>query len=225
MKIIKFDSIDSTNSYLKTHENEYENFTFVFSKFQTSGKGRENRTWFSEANKNLIFSYLIKDKNLISKYKAISLGTATLVARFLEKFKNFDVQIKWPNDIYVEGKKICGVLLEGNLPNYLVVGVGLNVNQTNFNDEYRTPPTSIKLISKKDSDLDKLSEDISNFIVKHIVKKDFEKKTYDFVCSHNYLLNKKVKVNNVSGVVTGVDKNFNILIDDKPVESREIDIL
>ena len=84
MKQIHFEVINSTNTYLKENYTSLENFTFVSASFQNEGKGRLDRKWFSKKSENLLFSFLIKDRELLKKYKALSIGTATLVARFLE---------------------------------------------------------------------------------------------------------------------------------------------
>ena len=225
MNCIHFDEIDSTNKYLKDNFETLENFTFVSTDYQSSGKGRENRVWLSKKFENLLFSILIKDKLLLKKFNVLSIGTATLIARFLELKGLKNVSVKWPNDVYVNDKKICGILLEGNVDKFLAIGVGLNVNQTLFDGDYRVNPTSMKTELKEDVNLESLEVELFEFIFKHINQKLFTKKTYDFLNSHNYLLNKKVKAGNITGIVNGITKEFELLIGDVPINSLEILIL
>lgn len=225
MYCLHFDEIDSTNKYLKENFDSLENFTFVSSDYQSGGKGRENRVWLSNKSENLLFSFLIKDESLLKKFNVLSIGTATLVARFLELKGLKNVSVKWPNDVYVNDKKICGILLEGNVNKFLVIGVGLNVNQTKFDGDYRVDPTSMKIELKEDISLEALEVELFEFIFKHINQKLFTNKTYDFLNSHNYLLSKKVKAGNITGIVNGITKEFELLIGDVPINSLEISIL
>lgn len=225
MEIINFDSVDSTNKYIKENHDSLEDLTFVNALFQSNGKGREDRVWNSDKNLNLLFSFLIKDKNIIKKYKSLSIGTATLIARFLEIKGIKNVMVKWPNDVYVNNKKICGILLEGEMPKYLVVGVGLNVNQTEFKGDFRVPPTSMKNELKNDFDLNKLKDELFSFLTKHIKQINFEGKTLRFYSKHDYLLGKNVEINKVKGFVKGITKDFEIIVGNNKFSSGEITIL
>lgn len=225
MNLIHFEEIESTNKYLKDNFEELENFTFLSTDYQNSGKGRENRVWYSPKSENLLFSFLIKDQTLLKKFNVLSIGTATLIARFLELKGLKNVSIKWPNDVYIGDNKICGILLEGNVNQYLVIGVGLNVNQTKFDGIYRVKPTSIKIELKEDTNLENLKLELFEFIYKHINQKLFNKNTYNFLNTHNYLLNKKVKAGNIVGNVNGINTNFELLIDSTSTNSFEIEIL
>lgn len=225
MNCIHFDEIDSTNKYLKDNFETLENFTFVSSDYQSGGKGREDRTWHSNKHENLLFSFLIKNKSLLKKFNVLSIGTATLVARFLELKGLKNVSVKWPNDVYVNDKKICGILLEGNVDKFLAIGVGLNVNQTLFDGDYRVNPTSMKIELKENINLEALEVELFEFIFKHINQKLFVKKTYEFLNSHNYLTNKKVQAGNITGIVNGITKEFELLIGDTAINSLEIKII
>jgi BirA family biotin operon repressor/biotin-[acetyl-CoA-carboxylase] ligase len=139
--IIKLDAIDSTNDYLKqlAKENELENYTIVIASEQTKGRGQMGAKWHSEPGKNLTMSILIKDvrlegSNLFDFNVAIILG----VMKVLSLLKIPDITIKWPNDIMAGTKKVGGMLIENALKSdgsfTSVVGLGLNLNQTNFKD-------------------------------------------------------------------------------------------
>ena len=154
MKEIHFKNIDSTSNHLKSNYVKYENLTFVSADFQTNGHGRNNRKWESNCNENLLFSILIKEKKLINKYKNLSLSSAVVICEVLKEFMIENISIKWPNDVFVNDRKIAGVLLEsvsyGRDIEALILGVGINVNSVKFGNDMITQPTSISLeVDKK----------------------------------------------------------------------------
>lgn len=139
------------------------NFTFVSADYQTAGRGRIGRRWESASRQNLTFSVLIKDKTLVEKFGLISVGSAVAVMNVLKSFGISGVSVKWPNDVYVNGKKICGILLDGITLNgalgEVVVGIGLNVNQTDFGAELSNA-TSVKAELLADVDLKKIKSSV-----------------------------------------------------------------
>ena len=229
---IHFNEIDSTNNYLKNSYRLLNNFTFVSADYQSKGKGRNNRVWTSKPGENLMFSFLIKDKSLIVHAPIISLLTAIEVAKLLETYKIQKVSVKWPNDVLIADKKVCGILAEGELPNYLIVGVGINVNQKDFPADLRRPATSLSLMLNEDIDIDELRDKLFNQIVSSLINLEFDKKL-DYFRKHNYLLNKRVKATfdnqEFIGEVIGIDDSFCLQIQSRDVvlniDSGEIEIL
>lgn len=170
MKHIHLSNIDSTNAYLKRNYKELDNYTFVSSDSQDKGRGRNNREWKSENGKNLLFSLLILDQELINQFKELSILTAYSIIKVLEKMNIKGLSIKWPNDIYVNDKKICGILLEAvttDKTDCLIIGVGLNVNQKEFVGDYLTPPTSLINILVNSIDTNVLQNAIFNELVEN----------------------------------------------------------
>ena len=227
-----FEEIDSTNNYLKNSYQLLDNFTFVSADYQSKGKGRNNRVWESEKGTNLMFSILIKDPELLKNFAHLSIMMAVIVSDLLENYNVNNVSIKWPNDILVNDKKICGILSEGQLPNYVVIGVGLNVNQETFPDGLRRPATSLKNELKKQIDINELEQRLFPLIINSF--SSLERSDYlSFFDNHNYLLGKRVKtiINQqiFIGEVVGIDDYFNIqiLCDDVllHVDSGELEIL
>ena len=229
---IHFQEIDSTNTYLKNAYKLLDNFTFVSTDYQSHGKGRNDRIWNSEPGENLMFSFLIKDANLIKQSPIISLLSAIEVAKAIETYKIKDVSIKWPNDVLIGDKKVCGVLAEGQLPDFMVVGIGLNVNQKTFPEGLRRPATSLRLEFKKDINIEELKEKLFPQIVDSLTNLDLNA-SLEYFRKHNYLLNKKVRalVNNQTfiGEVVGIDDSFCLQIKARDillhVDSGEIEIL
>ena len=227
---LHFDEIDSTNNYLKSGYRLLNNFTFVSADYQSHGKGRNDRTWTSNPGENLMFSFLIKDEPLLKQSSIISLLTAIEVTKIIESYSLKEVSIKWPNDVLIGDKKVCGILAEAQLPDYLVVGVGLNVNQKKFPNDLRRPATSLALELKRDVNVEKLKEKLFSQIVGSLNKGN---NNLDYFREHNYLLNKRVRVliNNeiFIGEVVGIDDSFclQILSHDMllHIDSGEIEIL
>ena len=231
-RIIHFKEIDSTNSYLKNTYRLLDNFTFASADYQSSGKGRNDRRWISNPGDNLMFSFLIKDEGLIKKSAMLSLITAVEVAKAIEQYKIPGVSIKWPNDVLIGDKKMCGILAEAKLPDYVVVGVGLNVNQKDFPSDLRRPATSMSLELKNDIAIDIIKNQLFDRIVNGLSHLD-ENTYLDFLKKHNYLLNKRVRVlindEPFIGEVVGIDDSFCLQILSRDmllhIDSGEIEIL
>ena len=227
---IHLEKVNSTNTYLKENYQNLPSFTFVRADYKTDGKGSNDRKWLSNDKDNLLFSLLIKEKNVIEKFNVLSLGVAFIIARCLENLGLDDVSIKWPNDVYVKGRKICGILLEGSIPEYVVIGIGINVNQTTFPCNLRTPATSIGLEFKREIDINPLFEDLTNDLYSFITTLNENISVCeDFIQKHNYLLGKRVKVADMVGKVVGLSKDFSLLLDVdgkiKTISSGEIEII
>lgn len=141
MQLIKLDAIDSTNDYLKvlSAEKTMENFTVVTAENQTKGKGQRGAKWVSEPGKNLVMSVLYKTEANNSKgLYDLNIAVALSVLTALESYQLAALSVKWPNDIMAGAKKIGGILIENSFKPggevISVIGIGLNVNQTDFSD-------------------------------------------------------------------------------------------
>ena len=149
-KIFAFGTIDSTNSCARTLAGCWaEEGTVVISDFQTAGRGRLGRTWVADAGENLMFSLILRPKIAPDAMNLLSLVAAVGIARGIEKHAGIKVLCKWPNDILCGGQKIAGILLEGSLAgdqvDSVIVGIGVNVNQSQFPDEIASRATSLAL--------------------------------------------------------------------------------
>lgn len=124
-----FDRLPSTNTFLKERlalEPELPSGTVVVAREQTQGRGRREREWLSSANENLTVSILFRTGSTPWKIPSVSMAVAVAVAELLET-EGVKASLKWPNDVLVDGKKICGILSEG-IPDGIIIGIGLNVN-------------------------------------------------------------------------------------------------
>ena len=166
-----FKELDSTNAYLQRQQSERDIRNWVVSTDeQTAGKGMGNNGWESEVGKNLTFSLAVDvgflpaaRQFLLSEAVALGLYEALIPLIPVEK-----LHIKWPNDIYYEGHKLAGILInstiKANLMDVSIIGIGLNVNQMQFQD-WPTLPISLKKITGKDYDLQPLLGQIAEHII------------------------------------------------------------
>ena len=167
MQLIKLNATTSTNSYLKqlAQEKQLGDFTVVVCDHQTQGRGQKGNSWISEEGKNLTVSFL-KNGHDVKVNQSFTLNCLVSLAIYdvLNELSIPEVRVKWPNDIMSGNKKLCGILIENTLSGYFIkqsiIGFGLNVNQTHFNDLPHV--TSMKLESGLDYNLDELLEKILN---------------------------------------------------------------
>lgn len=147
--ILIFEEINSTNTYLKNlNTKNLPEGTVVFAESQSQGRGRYERRWYSEAGKNLTFSILLTPNKLKFKLSLLPILTSSAIALAINNLLPLEIQCKWPNDLLLDQKKFCGILIESILAesyNKIIVGIGINVNQKYFNEEISQKATSLYL--------------------------------------------------------------------------------
>lgn len=163
--------VDSTNSLAMRSRHDYGDFTVWGAEFQSAGRGQRGNVWESKRGENLMFSILLKPDNFLSVNQfvlseIVALGVVSYLADL-----GLDARIKWPNDIYIGDKKICGILIEnvlsGDRLSVCVAGVGLNLNQKSFESDAPNP-ISVALAVEKDDWIEP-KEALAN-ILGHIAK-------------------------------------------------------
>lgn len=155
-KIISLSVVDSTNNYVAKllQADEIEHGAVILAENQNNGRGQRGTEWQSEPGKNLIFSFLLSDVDLsvMDQFRLNQLTSVALI-NTLKKL-DIDAKIKWPNDIYVNDSKISGMLIENSISGSgikeSIVGIGLNINQTDF-EGFKA--TSLKLVSGSDQNI------------------------------------------------------------------------
>ena len=158
MQFIKLDEVASTNSYVLQVAQELAGGTVVYTPCQTAGRGQKGNRWLAEPGMNATFSYLYKPQAILAREQfCISEAAALAVSQVLAELSGERIMVKWPNDIYHGNRKICGMLIEnsldGRLVEHSVIGIGINVNQREF-DPYAPNPTSLALITGTDHDVE-----------------------------------------------------------------------
>ena len=167
---IRLDSVDSTNNYTATLTNgNVPEGTVVITREQTAGRGQRANSWVSESGKNLTVTYVLRPKFLrISDQFILNKAIALAVNKAIQHFvPHKDVQIKWPNDIFLQNKKVAGILLETSMQGGHIVsclaGIGINVNQQHFQANSGNPISLIEVLGHEinlDDLLDVLSENL-----------------------------------------------------------------
>ena len=137
--IYVYNSIDSTNTKAKKmHEDGYVGNAVVIADAQTGGRGRMGRSFISDEGKGLYLSILLDKEHIHGTGVALTTYMAVIAARVIERISGVDVRIKWVNDLYVNGRKLAGILTEGKTdPDdgslvYAVCGIGVNILTQDF---------------------------------------------------------------------------------------------
>ena len=143
------ESVDSTNTWAKKLAEEgAPHGTVVLADEQTAGKGRRGRTWENPKGVNIAFTFLLRPRFLPEVAPMLTLVMGLSVAQVCREM-GMDSWIKWPNDVVVSRKKVCGILTEMSTEidyiNYVVIGVGINVNQKVFDEELKEKATSLMI--------------------------------------------------------------------------------
>lgn len=211
MPRLHFDEIDSTNAYCKSHADLLEDLSFVSASYQSAGRGRNERNWKANKGENLLFSVLLKNGPMLACGPFFSLVSSVAVSKVLERY-GLKPSIKWPNDVYVSGKKIAGILLEGVGSSCLIIGIGINVNQNDFQGEYRVSPTSLSLELRRSVDLSSFREEMFSSLEEELRRCNEKESFLSYYKEHDYLLGKQVRYRGEEWVVQGVDDNFALLL-------------
>ncbi len=159
------DEIDSTNKELLENANKYEHGSVLCARIQTAGRGRYQRIWKSQ-NGGLYFSTLLKDQTDVEAAFPLVLLSALAVVRCIQSCATLGVAIKWPNDVYINHRKVCGILAESNTfgdKTNIVIGVGINVNnRVSHMANLRHPAVSLSECRGEDINLQILLNRIIN---------------------------------------------------------------
>lgn len=213
--IIELESVSSTNEYASDllKKERPEEGTIIIAHNQLAGKGQGANTWESESGKNLTFSLILYPDFLeASQQFMISKVIALGIQKYLA-FKSHHVTIKWPNDIYYTDKKIAGILIEnsiiGSKINHCIVGIGININQTEFKGDAPNP-ISLKQISGGDFYLEDELVELKYHLAKYYNKlknkhfKDLDREyllnLYKYKVWHDYKVGDKLFRGKITGI-------------------------
>jgi len=216
----------STNEDIwELYNQTFQKNLFVITDNQTSGKGRHNNSWFSTPNKSIACSFLLNQ--VFDKLNFHSLAIPLAIVKGIKKFSGIELQIKWPNDIVYNNKKLAGILIEsvkcktGYLFN---IGIGINVNEApqDFPPELTGHATSLKIINNNTIQREPLLATILNELDDLISNCNYDTISCDWMkhCSHiNQNVQFKFNSENISGVFTQINSNGQAVI---KKESRKI---
>ena len=215
--LIYFNNCASTQDELIDFLNQHylsEDFLAIHTFNQTKGRGQYGNSWENLPEENLAYSFALKTKNINVSDTCFNFYTAILVRDFIANLTKTEVKIKWPNDLILKNKKICGMLFEKN-KNYFVVGIGINILQENF----KNLPKAGSVLSQTglSFELKAFTESLHQYLFEHLVQKEIPNNILELYHLHLYRKN-EVSVfekNEVrqNGIIQNVDENGYIWID------------
>ena len=215
--LIYFNNCASTQDELIDFLNQHylsEDFLAVYTFNQTKGRGQYGNSWENLPEENLAYSFALKTKNINVSDTCFNFYTAILVRDFIANLTKTEVKIKWPNDLILKNKKICGMLFEKN-KNYFVVGIGINILQENF----KNLPKAGSILSQTglSFELKAFTESLHQYLFEHLVQKEIPNNILELYHLHLYRKNEvsvfeknKVRQN---GIIKNVDETGHIWID------------
>ena len=215
--LIYFNNCASTQDELIDFLNQHylsEDFLAVYTFNQTKGRGQYGNSWENLPEENLAYSFALKTKNINVSDTCFNFYTAILVRDFIANLTKTEVKIKWPNDLILKNKKICGMLFEKN-KNYFLVGIGINILQENFKNLPKAG--SVLRQTGLSFELKAFTESLHQYLFEHLVQKEIPNNILELYHLHLYRKN-EVSVfekNEVrqNGIIKNVDENGYIWID------------
>ena len=228
-EIVYFEETDSTNRRARLLAQEgAQHGTLVLADRQTAGRGRRGRGWISPAGEGIFMSLLLRPDVHPSQVAKLSLLTALAVANAIAEETGLDARIKWPNDIVINGRKVCGLLLEMDATTEkvesVVAGVGINVHQTVFDEEIAHTASSLDLLAERY---------VSRSAIVRAFLMEFEQATaladnamIDAYRERSATIGQKVQVIGLDGTYTGAARGITesgiLLVEDEAGRMHEV---
>ncbi len=217
MDIISFEELDSTNIYAKNNLENLSDRSVVCARRQTSGRGRLQRSWLDLGGDNLYMTIVLKPcSESLNYFQNLTQYLSVTLCKLLETY-GLTPQIKWPNDVLINGKKIAGILSEavfqGNAMKGIVLGIGVNLNVEHKNLSLVTDKevTSLNLEVGETIDLSDFQQKLSSMFFANYDK--FLKQGFEFIksdyTSRIYFLDTEISVKGFNSTVTGIAREIN----------------
>ncbi len=211
--IFSYKTIDSTNTQMKKLAiNGGKNHSVIVSEEQSAGRGRFGRSFYSPAQKGVYMSVLLKTGDSLQNATMITIKTAVAVRRAIAKLYDIEVAIKWVNDLYYRGKKVCGILseaisdFESGMIEAIIIGIGINVSTDNFPLEMASIATSLGL---QEANRNQFIAEILNQLFA-IIDEDFKLVLNEYRMA-SCVLHKQITFNQKGEQFTGLVREINDL--------------
>ncbi len=232
LNITIFNELDSTNNYAKQLGSKgIKENTLIIAESQTSGRGRMGRTFYSPNSTGLYFSLLLYPEFSAEKSLLLTVMASVAVAETIMEYSKNSVKIKWVNDVYIDGKKACGILTEGKINNhkyldYAVVGIGINLiaPENDFPSDIKDIATSVFQES--------IAENIKEEFLAKIINRFFEmynSNDKDYISrykKYSYLIGKEINIisggTTIPATVLDITDECHLLVKNKNGEIEEI---
>ncbi len=214
-QFLNFASLSSTSDYIKKNYLSLSSKTVVAAQKQTLGHGRLGRSWSAGAD-SATFSLLLKGEGYVSSLPLLPIATGEAVALALEK-NGVKPMLKWPNDVYINAKKVAGILLEGLYEGNeflgVVIGIGINLNNKEFPPELPNA-TSLYLCTRRIFEAGTIVKEVLDELEP---KLNHPERSLRYFSSHDFLLGKEIRLNyygeNLTGIARGIDKQGRLLLE------------
>jgi BirA family biotin operon repressor/biotin-[acetyl-CoA-carboxylase] ligase len=223
-RVIYYEEIDSTNTAAKELGKQTGNHgALVLAEEQNQGKGRLGRDWSSPKGSGIFMTIVLQPQILPVHASMLTLVAALAVNQGIRKVTGLDSYIKWPNDIVVNGKKVCGILTEMSTMNdkleCVVIGMGINANRDVFPEELKKTATSLKLECKKEVERTELIVAIMEYLEQYYELFGQTESFIDMVTEYNEVLinrNKQVRIigahKEYTGTALGINETGALLV-------------
>ncbi|WP_250278818.1 biotin--[acetyl-CoA-carboxylase] ligase [[Clostridium] colinum] len=211
-----FDEITSTNEYAKKlADDKVEEGALVVANCQTNGKGRLDRNWVSNKGEGIFLSLILRPNIELFSIVQITLLAGICICNAIKKVTNLDAKIKWPNDIIINNKKVCGILTEVTAQvdnvSYIILGIGINVNNKKFSDELENKATSIFLETGKNVERQKLIA---------MLLKEFENKYFIYKKEKDF----SIFLEEYKSLCINLDKQAKVIYNGQEILGKVLDI-
>lgn len=225
------ESVDSTNYEAKRQALNHSKQGLIVAGEQTNGKGRLGRTWASQANAGLWTSLLLRPNIEPESASKVTLTAATAMAEALTALTGLEIGIKWPNDLVVNGKKVCGILTEMsaelNHVHYIILGTGVNISQIDFPEDLKNKATSLKLEGANVLAIEVLKMFLDRF--SHYYHLFVEGEMAEIIAhhkKHSVTLGKEVIIETLGekrqALALDIDLNGNLIIENRQKEKETV---
>lgn len=229
--VVAYRVTDSTNTrVIELAKNVYGNI-LVAAEEQTNGKGRQGKSFYSPAESGVYFSIVIHPQGTLNDVVFVTSAASVAVAKTIEEMTDLDPKIKWVNDIYVNDKKVCGILVQSIVKNSkvdgLCVGIGVNISTTDFPDELGSRAGALGRDIDRNIFVAKVTEKLIDF------SNNIGDRSYlDYYRKKSCVIGRNIKYieNNIEhfAMAVGIDDNANLIVDEngetKKLSSGEITI-
>lgn len=214
-EVVVFDITDSTNTQANLLARSHGGNILVAANAQTNGKGRQGKSFYSPAQSGVYFSVVLRPNGELGDVVSITSAAAVAVSETIEEMTDLNPQIKWVNDIYIGGKKVCGILAQSIIESGkicgVVVGIGVNVSTSVFPDGLGTTAGSLNTDIDKNAFVARVAEKLFTF------SRNTSDKTYlDYYRKKSCVIGRKIKffISNTEhhGEAVGIDDNANLLV-------------
>lgn len=229
--VVTYSVTDSTNTRAIALSDTVSGNILVAAEAQTKGKGRQGKSFYSPAASGIYFSLIVHPEGSLRDVVAITSATAVAVAETIEEMTELDPKIKWVNDIYVNGRKVCGILVQSIIKSGrikgLCIGIGVNISTVEFPDDIASRAGSLGVEIDREIFVARIAKKLIDF------SKNIDDKSYiDYYRKKSYVIGKEIKFyeNNVEhfAKAIGIDDNANLIVNEngetKKLSSGEITI-